>query len=206
VKQKLIFLMALCATLSAFSAEYFVDASRLDDTGSATNWTTAKKTIQAAVDLTVDGDTVWVTNGTYVLSAEISVTNAITVQSVNGPDATIIDGNSSNRCFLLHDTACLIYGFTITNGWLLRSPTSGNELQWQGVSGRVYAVYYSTNLISGFQPLETNILWRAGCFTDAVHNASGQLFYKLDVCLEDSGNPFDSGGGGGDDDLPATGI
>lgn len=68
---------------------------------------------------------------------------------------------------------------------VFRSLTSGNELQWQGVSGRVYAVYYSTNLIFGFQPLETNIPWSVGCFTDTVHNANGQLFYKLDVRLED---------------------
>lgn len=112
MKQTLIFLTAL----SAFSAEYYVDASRLDDTGSATNWATAKQTIQAAVDLTVDGDTVWVTNGTYILSAEISVTNAITVQSVNGSDTTIIDGGGSTRCFNLHDSACTISGFTIRNG------------------------------------------------------------------------------------------
>jgi hypothetical protein len=116
MKQKLIFLAALCATLSAFSTEYFVDASRPDDTGFATNWATAKKTIQAAVDLTVDGDTVWVTNGTYLLSAEISVTNAITIQSVNGPDVTIVDGCGSNRCFNLHSSACMISGLTIKNG------------------------------------------------------------------------------------------
>jgi hypothetical protein len=63
MKQKLIFLAALLTALSALSAEYFVDAARPDDTGAATNWATAKKTIQAAVDLTVNGDTVWVTNG-----------------------------------------------------------------------------------------------------------------------------------------------
>jgi len=91
MKQKSIFLAALFTAAFAFSAEYYVDASRADDTGSATNWATAKKTIQAAVDLTTDGDTVWVTNGTYNLSSEISVTNAITVQGVNGRDVTIVD-------------------------------------------------------------------------------------------------------------------
>jgi len=39
-----------------FSAEYYVDASRSDDTGSATSWATAKQTIQAAVDLTTAGE------------------------------------------------------------------------------------------------------------------------------------------------------
>jgi hypothetical protein len=67
---------------------------------------------------------------------------------------------------------------------VLRSPSSENVLRWNATSGRVYAVYYSTNLISGFQPLETNIPWSAGCYTDHVQNANGQLFYKLDVRLE----------------------
>jgi parallel beta-helix repeat protein len=89
----------------------------------------------------------------------------------------------------------------------------GNVLRWNATSGRVYAVYYSTNLVSGFQPLETNIQWSAGCFTDTVENAAGQLFYKLEVRLEDSAengggstNPFEPPPGGGDDDTPATAI
>lgn len=63
--------------------------------------------------------------------------------------------------------------------------TSGNALQWQGVSGRVYAIYYSTNLLNGFQPLATNIPWTAGCYTDSVHNAQSQGYYKIDVKLND---------------------
>jgi hypothetical protein len=518
MKQKLLFLTLLATALSAFSADYFVDASMPDDTGAATNWVTAKQTIQAAVDLTVNGDTVWVTNGvydivgtwepliipadpwstniswvtngTYYVPSEISVTNAITIQSVNGPDVTIIDGGGSNRCFDLHDSACVINGFAIRNGiaasgggiycaddtpiasnclffaneaimvsgggggggggmfggtaiqcefnsngavfgagkcwgvaegclfinnygssphssvgtagagmgggearnclfignsncvqaagmglgtainctfvgncsqfggaavtdvavhncifegnvaeeepseitdsevyhscaaqlafgvngnitneplfvdaangdfrlqsnspcinwgnnlvvtnatdldgnprivegavdmgayeyqgivgladsdadginddWerqhggnqkpdttcsngvntilqayiagldpndpqsrfqteVLRSPDSESVLRWNATAGRVYAVYYSTNLLSGFHPLETNIPWTAGCFTDAVHNVDGQMFYKIDVKLENAS-------GGGDGDIPATGI
>ncbi len=116
MKQKLILFTIFITTLSAFSAEYFVDASRLDDSGDGMNWITAKQTIQAAVDLTTDGDTVWVTNGIYALSAEISVTNAITIRSVNGPEVTIVDGNRSTRCFNLYDNNCRVVAFTIQNG------------------------------------------------------------------------------------------
>ncbi|RKX44290.1 MAG: hypothetical protein DRP64_06795, partial [Verrucomicrobia bacterium] len=62
-------------------------------------------------------------------------------------------------------------------------PTS--ILQWDAVSGRVYSVYYSTNLLESFQPLETNIPWTAGGFTDSVHGAKGQMFYKTRVELDD---------------------
>ena len=115
MKRKLILLPVLLAALTGFSAEYYVDASRPDDSGSAISWASAKQTIQAAVDLTRDGDTVWVTNGTYVLSSKISVTNAIAVQSANGSDVTIVSGNSSNSCFVLSN-ACDISGLTIKNG------------------------------------------------------------------------------------------
>jgi hypothetical protein len=59
-----------------------------------------------------------------------------------------------------------------------------NELWWDSVSGRVYGVHWTTNLLDGFQPLETNILWSAGGFTDTVHGAATEGFYSLKVNLE----------------------
>jgi hypothetical protein len=63
-------------------------------------------------------------------------------------------------------------------------PASENVLRWNAASGRVYSVYYSTNLLNGFQPLATNIPWTAGAFTDTVHNAQSQGYYKIDVELK----------------------
>jgi len=57
--------LILTALFSAFSATYYVDPSRPDDTGDAITWATAKQTIQTAVDLTIIDDSVLVTNGTY---------------------------------------------------------------------------------------------------------------------------------------------
>jgi hypothetical protein len=71
--------------------------------------------------------------------------------------------------------------FLITN---FRTQASGNVLQWQGVSGRVYTVYWTSNLLSGFQLQESNIPWTGNVFTDAVHGAGGQGFYKIDVKFE----------------------
>jgi hypothetical protein len=66
----------------------------------------------------------------------------------------------------------------------LRSLTSGSTLQWQGVSGRVYNVYWSSNLLSGFQPLETNVPWTGNSFTDTVHGTANEGFYKIEVRIE----------------------
>ncbi len=43
-----------------------------------------------------------------------------------------------------------------------------NKVSWSAVSGRVYSVYWSTNLMNGFQPLETNILYPQGSYTNAT--------------------------------------
>ena len=103
---------------------FYVDALRPNDTGNGRSWATAKRTLQAAVDLAmVAGDTVVVTNGTY---APISTGNrAITIQSVNGRYATTITGGLANRCATLGDpditfplpaTNTVLTGFTLTAG------------------------------------------------------------------------------------------
>ena len=122
--------------LYAQTETWHVDASQPDDSGAGTNWITAKQTIQAAVDLAGDGDLVMVTNGTYnsgcrvtpgyALSNRVVVTQNITVQSVNGPELTIIEGNGplSNvavRCVFI--TNGVLSGFTLTNGY---TGTSGD--------------------------------------------------------------------------------
>ncbi len=55
-----------------------------------------------------------------------------------------------------------------------------NSLQWDAVTGRVYRIYWTSNLLSNFQSVETN---DTGSFTDAVHEASDKGFYRIDVEL-----------------------
>jgi hypothetical protein len=66
----------------------------------------------------------------------------------------------------------------------LRFPTSANVFRWNSASGRVYNVYWSSNLLSGFQSLESNVPWTGNIFTDTVHGAANEGFYKIEVRLE----------------------
>ena len=94
-----------------------------------TNWSTAAMNIQSAIDAHGMGGLVLVSNGVYDTGGvvvfegqtnRIAITNGLTVQSVNGPKVTIINGqgpSGSNaiRCVYLGSHACL-RGFTLTEG------------------------------------------------------------------------------------------
>lgn len=67
-------------------------------------------------------------------------------------------------------------GFNITG-----SAGDRFTMHWSAVSGRIYSVYWTTNLLSGFQCLESNIPWTSGTFTNSKTDPCG--YFKLKVRL-----------------------
>ena len=64
--EKAIFAMiGLMVVVAQSATVYYVDASRNDDTGNGKNLVTAKRTIQTAIDISVAGNEIVVTNGVY---------------------------------------------------------------------------------------------------------------------------------------------
>jgi len=127
MKTKLNFLVAgmfLAVTSSALAAVHYVWQSSPGPAPPYTNWTTAATKIQDAVDAAVAGDEIVVTNGTYATGARVvyrwmtyrvAVDKPLTLQSVNGPQVTVIDGGSAVGCVYLTNGATL-FGFNLTNG------------------------------------------------------------------------------------------
>ena len=116
------------------AAVRFVDGNSAHPTPPYTNWASAARVIQDAVDAAMVGDEIVVTNGTYgtggravgtnVLVNRVAVDKPVTLRSVNGSRFTIIqgyqvpgttNGDRAIRCVYLASGASLS-GFTLTNG------------------------------------------------------------------------------------------
>lgn len=126
---------------------YYVDASNGEDSRNARSWAEATETIQAAVDLAAAGDRVIVTNGTYAVGSRpaadstlpnrVMIAKGIDLQSVNGPDHTIIQGAGpvgvdAVRCVWMTNGASLV-GFTLTQGATQASPSSDSDARGGGL-------------------------------------------------------------------------
>jgi hypothetical protein len=118
---------------SAIASTHFVDLHSPNPTPPYTDWETAATNIQDAIDASIAGDLIWVTNGLYAtggrtsggaLTNRVVVDKAVAVQSVNGAAGTIIQGvwdpATTNgplavRCAWLGANAVLS-GFTLRGG------------------------------------------------------------------------------------------
>jgi len=160
----LLVLATACSTTSATTR--YVDLHCPTPTPPYTNWSTAATTIQDAVDAAKGADLILVTNGVYAsggrsvlgMSNRVAVIGAgIILQSVNGPEQTIIQGcqvpGTTNgpgavRCAYL-DGKMVLSGFTLTNGATLASGDEYNLESGGGIRARSELVVVTNCVITG---------------------------------------------------------
>ncbi|MEY2427418.1 MAG: hypothetical protein QOJ40_303 [Verrucomicrobiota bacterium] len=103
---------------------YYVVHSNTGSAAPYDSWSIAATNIQDAVDAAIIGGTVLVSNGVYnaggravgnLVTNRVVINNFLSVRSVNGPAATIIDGSFAMRCVYVTNGTALV-GFTVTNG------------------------------------------------------------------------------------------
>jgi PKD repeat protein len=176
---------------------YYVDASSTNPVAPFLTWGTAAANIQDAVDAAVVGGTVLVTNGIYQaggrvvygsLTNRVAVTIPLTVQSVNGPAVTVIQGyqdpivtNSDDalRCVYLAQKSSLI-GFTLTQGATRSSGDEDVEQSGGGVWCESTSVTVSDCVLTG---------------NSAYYQGGGVRSGVLINCLLDNNTADNSGGG-----------
>lgn len=180
--------------VKATAATLYVDLNSPTPVAPFASWATAATNIQDAIEASVPGDLVLVTNGIYAtggkvkfgdLTNRVALDKAITVQSVNGPWVTTIKGNGATngtaavRCAWITNGA-MLQGFTLTAG---ATRTTGD----------------TTNLLSGGAALclNTNALLRSCViFSNAAQIYGGGVFQGVILNSAIIGNRSSSPGAG----------
>jgi len=112
--------VAVTQMVSVMNAEDVVIhvAKTGNDTNDGSSWALAMATLQAGIDAQgYEGGIVRVGDGHYIPANTIMISKSLSLQSVNGADSTLIDGNGTRTCLNLMGSACVVSGFTITNGY-----------------------------------------------------------------------------------------
>ncbi len=170
----------------ALGATHYVSPSGLHK-APYTNWVNAATNIQDAIDVSIAGDKVLVTNGVYdtggvavqgSMTNRIAVTNAVTVRSVNGPEVTSILGSGplgdgAVRCAYVSAGARL-EGFTLTHGATRRSGDEATERSGGGAWCESSAVLSNCTILGNASSARGGGIYR-GTLEDCViaRNSTG---------------------------------
>lgn len=69
--------------------------------------------------------------------------------------------------------------FNLKNHWVSYSGGGDFILQWESIPDRVYSIYWTTNLLDGFQVFQSNLCYPCSNYTGTVSQSSRSLFYKV---------------------------
>ena len=198
-----------------------VSAAGMNPVAPYSTWDTAATNIQDAINISADGDIVLVTNGVYAtggqvmsgdLTNRVALTLPVTVTSVNGYAATVIQGSwdttattgpGAVRCAWVGDGAVLS-GFTLQNG-ATRATGDGGSLGGPLQSGGgVWC--YSTNGVVANCLLTNNAAFFGGGMAygslnnslvvgNVAQNGGGAFYSTLNNCSVENNAVSLSGGG-----------
>jgi hypothetical protein len=107
-----IFFGGICFAINVSSASLYVSQTSPNPTPPYSTLATAAHTIQDAVDVGGDGDTVLVEAGDYALTNQVTVTKAIRVQGASGAGQTFLSAQSNIWCLRMSNSLAVADGFT----------------------------------------------------------------------------------------------
>jgi hypothetical protein len=208
----------LISTSTLTAATRYVDVNGANPAWPYDDWSVAASTIQDAIDAANPGDLILVTNGIYAsggrivtgsLMSRVVVDKAVTVQSVNGPAATVIAGNQvpgtlfgdgGIRCVYLTNNAALV-GFTLTNGATRGATASTSEKYGGGIYSRSStAVVSNCVIVKNAAAIQGGGVYQGRLFNctlinNVSTNGGGAYGASLMNCTLAGNQAFGSGGG-----------
>ena len=211
------FLLVAGLGAHAFATDHFVNLSNPSPASPYTEWQTAATAIQDAIDASVAGDVIYVTNGVYAvggrvvsgsLSNRVVVDKALTLQSVNGPAITTIlgwqvpgalNGEGAVRGVYLTNNAVLI-GFTVSQGATRGSAGTTSEREGGGLfcrSGSIVSncVITANTANSEGGGVEGGKLISCVVSGNSSTNGGGTSYSTLTNCVVSGNMAFSAGGG-----------
>ncbi len=187
---------------------YYVNLNNPNPTAPYISWATAATNIQDAVDVAKAGDTVLVTNGVYrtgmrsqtnewgelEANNRVTITNAIVLQSVNGPAVTVIEGApfvTKDDTYVGGDVRCVfavtnavVSGFTLTKAGLYNGSGSG------AYGGTLTNCVVTGN--SGQAGVAFSILFNCTVSSNSRSGAVGSTLHSCTVTANSRAGVFDS--------------
>jgi hypothetical protein len=229
-------ILAMLLVLNAFrvnATERFVSLTSPNSAPPYTNWDTAAHVIQDAVDAADPGDIVIVTNGVYntggrvvreTVTNRVAITKPLTVESVNGPAVTIIEGyqipgttngDSAMRGVWMTTNTTLM-GFTVTHGATGTNSDAGTI--YDPEAGGILCENFTNSVISNCVIIANSAFgYGGGIVLGTVYNSiiasntdaylgGGTVYSSLNRCLildnysqVGTGGALGNSGPGGDD-------
>jgi hypothetical protein len=180
-----------CSLAFTVSAQSYYVATNGNDSASGTSWDTALLTISNAIVKASAGQTVAVSNGTYVLSTQLLLNKGITLQGVGGAANTIIDANLTGRILSMSDSAAVMDGFTLKNG-LSATAINGVGVNMTGGTLQNCTVSACTNTASG--TIRGGGIFMSGSSCLVTNCLISGNYIGLDGATSSGGGIFNSGG------------
>ena len=116
MKHAVVFGLVLILAQSLISAPLVFVREDGNDSSNGLSWAEAKATIPAALNIADAGGEVRVSNGTYIVTAPITVATNVWLHSVNGPELTTLDAaNATNALIYVNHADATVAGFTFKN-------------------------------------------------------------------------------------------
>ena len=98
-KRTSIFMMAVISIFVscgiAMAGDVYVDANAANPVSPFASWADATPDINLGVAQLSSGETCWVKDGTYTITATLSINANETIRSMNGRDVTIVNGGGA---------------------------------------------------------------------------------------------------------------